>query len=312
MWQGITMDKIKSTDLGSLFDALIKRGYHIIGPTVENGAIVYDELKSDNDLPIGYTDIQDAGKYRLKRRKDKALFVYVVGPDSWKKVLHKPVLTLWSAKKNGKQFEISTNGKAIEKYAFFGVRACEVSAIEIQDKVFMGDQFQDTHYMETRKKVFIIAVNCTVAGGNCFCTSMNTGPQVKSGFDIALTEVLKGKEHYFVVEAGTDAGQKVLADVSRKEANEKEIKTALNAIKKAEGQMGRTMDTTEIKELLYRNTEHPHWDEVARRCLSCANCTMVCPTCFCTTVEDVTDLTGDSASRIRKWDSCFFNHTFFL
>jgi Fe-S-cluster-containing hydrogenase component 2 len=69
--------------------------------------------------------------------------------------------------------------------------------------------------------------------------------------------------------------------------------------------MGRKIDTVGIKELLYSNYEHPRWDQVAARCLSCANCTMVCPTCFCTTVEDVTDLSGEHAERWRKWDSCF-------
>jgi formate hydrogenlyase subunit 6/NADH:ubiquinone oxidoreductase subunit I len=73
----------------------------------------------------------------------------------------------------------------------------------------------------------------------------------------------------------------------------------------AAAQMGRVMDTSDIKELLYRNYEHPRWDNVAGRCLTCANCTNVCPTCFCTTVEDVTDLTGQQAERRRRWDSCF-------
>ena len=71
--------------------------------------------------------------------------------------------------------------------------------------------------------------------------------------------------------------------------------------------MGRTMDTTGIKELLYRNYEHPRWDNVADRCLTCANCTMVCPTCFCSTVEDTTDLTGDHAERWRLLGLLFHN-----
>jgi sulfhydrogenase subunit beta (sulfur reductase) len=69
--------------------------------------------------------------------------------------------------------------------------------------------------------------------------------------------------------------------------------------------MGRTLDTADIKALLYRNYEHPRWDNAAARCLTCGNCTMVCPTCFCTTVEDVTDLKGEHAERWQKWDSCF-------
>ena len=64
-------------------------------------------------------------------------------------------------------------------------------------------------------------------------------------------------------------------------------------------------DTFELKELLYANAESPIWDAVAERCLSCTNCTAVCPTCFCTSVEDVTDLSGDVAGRERVWDSCF-------
>jgi sulfhydrogenase subunit beta (sulfur reductase) len=69
--------------------------------------------------------------------------------------------------------------------------------------------------------------------------------------------------------------------------------------------MGRQMDTNGLKELLQGNPTHKQWDDVAARCLTCANCTMVCPTCFCTTVEDHTDLTGQTAERVRRWDSCF-------
>ena len=69
--------------------------------------------------------------------------------------------------------------------------------------------------------------------------------------------------------------------------------------------MGRELDIDDIKGLLYRNYDHPRWDEVAERCLTCGNCTMVCPTCFCTTVEDVTDLDGDHVERHQQWDSCF-------
>jgi Fe-S-cluster-containing hydrogenase component 2 len=71
------------------------------------------------------------------------------------------------------------------------------------------------------------------------------------------------------------------------------------------GQVTKHLDTVDIKDLLYRNLEHPRWDEVAARCLSCANCTMVCPTCFCTTVEDTSDLAGRETTHQRRWDSCF-------
>ena len=299
------MYKIKPDDLNTLFKTLKKSGYQTIGPTVRDSAIVYDEINSTEALPIGYTDTQDGGKYRIKKGKEKTYFGFNVGPQSWKKYLHPPVLNLWTAKQNDKGFSIETTKDDIPQYAFIGVRSCELNAILIQDKVFMDSDYVDTHYKARRKKDFIVAVNCVQAGGTCFCVSMNTGPKVESDFDIALTEVLQSNQHYFIAESGSEKGEKILSQVPHETATEKQKDTANSAIKKAENQMGRSMDTTNIQEQLQGNLEHSHWDEIAQRCLTCANCTMVCPTCFCNTVEDITDLTGASATRIRKWDSCF-------
>jgi ferredoxin len=100
-------------------------------------------------------------------------------------------------------------------------------------------------------------------------------------------------------------GASVLKDIACSPATPADIETSDQIVAKTATQMGRSLDISGIKELLYRNTEHPQWDRVAARCLTCANCTMVCPTCFCTTVEDTTDLTGNQAERWRSWDSCF-------
>jgi formate hydrogenlyase subunit 6/NADH:ubiquinone oxidoreductase subunit I len=108
-----------------------------------------------------------------------------------------------------------------------------------------------------------------------------------------------------LVEAGSEPGAQVLAAVPHRPAKPEEEEAAGRVVARTAGQMGRAMDTSDIKDLLYRNYEHPRWDAVAARCLTCANCTMVCPTCFCSTVEDVTDLKGEHAERWRKWDSCF-------
>jgi formate hydrogenlyase subunit 6/NADH:ubiquinone oxidoreductase subunit I len=193
--------------------------------------------------------------------------------------------------------------------AFFGVRACELHAMAIQDKVFHNDSFTDTFYQARRESVFLVAVNCAQAGGTCFCVSMQTGPQATGGFDLALTEVLpevpNAERHFFVVEIGTERGAEVMSAVPQQPTQAAEQQAAAQRVAEAAAQMGRTMETEGIKELLYRNLDHPRWDEVASRCLTCANCTMVCPTCFCTTVEDVTDLTGAHAERWRRWDSCF-------
>jgi sulfhydrogenase subunit beta (sulfur reductase) len=303
---------LEGDQLQALFDVLTQRGYKMLGPTLRDGAIVYDELATAADLPAGWTDRQDGGTYRLERRKDQALFGYNVGPQSWKRFLHPPELRLWQAQRTGGTFQIQEeDGGEIPRMAFLGMRACELNAIAIQDKVFLSGNWADPAYRSRRERTFIVAVNCGQAGGTCFCVSMNTGPKATSGFDLALTEVLEDGAHYFVVEAGTETGRDVLAEVFQRAqpacrmASEGEKAKAENIVARTAEHMGRSLDTDGIKELLYRNYEHSRWDQVATRCLTCANCTMVCPTCFCSTVEDVTDLKGEHAERWRKWDSCF-------
>ncbi len=297
--------RLEREQLQRMFDVLAGKGYRILGPTVRDGAIVYDELTASSDLPTGWTDEQDGGTYRLKKRADEAVFGFAVGPHSWKTYLHPPALRLWQLTREGDGFQAVREEAEPPKYAFIGVRACELHAIRAQDRVFLDGRYVDPAYKTRRDGCFIVAVNCGQAGGTCFCVSMKTGPKATSGFDLALTEVLEGEQHYFVVEVGTSHGADVLREIQHREARAEEEATAERILRETAGQMGRHLDTAGIKELLYRNYEHPRWDDVASRCLTCANCTMVCPTCFCTTVEDVTDLSGDTAERWRKWDSCF-------
>uniref|UniRef100_UPI003562E767 4Fe-4S dicluster domain-containing protein n=1 Tax=Paraconexibacter sp. TaxID=2949640 RepID=UPI003562E767 len=163
----------------------------------------------------------------------------------------------------------------------------------------------DTDYAARRRSLFVLAVNCGQAGGTCFCVSMRTGPKATEGFDLALTELCDGEHHRFVVEVGSAEGAAVMAEVPHDTAGDTDLAAAAAAVERAAGQMGRTMDADAVPALLAANLEHPRWEEVADRCLACGNCTAVCPTCFCTTVEDVTDLSGHDAERTRTWDSCF-------
>jgi ferredoxin len=293
------------TALPSLLEGLRLRGYTIVGPTVRGQAIVYDEIAAVSDLPIGMTDMQEAGTYRLQRRHDEALFGYTVGPHSWKRFLHPPQLRLWSASRDGTSFHVEQAVEDAPKYAFLGVRACELAAIAVQDRVFIGGTYVDPHYAVRRERACLIAVNCGQAGATCFCTSMGTGPRATAGYDLCLTEVLDGERHYFVAEPGTELGRELLAGMPCRSATEAELDAACRVSETAVAQMGRTLDTHGIAELLIANSEHPRWDDVANRCLTCGNCTAVCPTCFCTTVEDTTDMSGEHAERWRRWDSCF-------
>jgi len=295
------------------FDCLLAElealGYELVGPTVADGAIVYERIASQDELPIGWADEQEGGYYRLKRRDDEARFGYVVGPHSWKKFLFPPEERLWRASRDsagGFGFEIPDEEPP--RLALLGVRSCELHAIAIQDAVFLGGGFVDDRYRARREQIFVVAVNCTTAASTCFCTSMNTGPRVEAGpqsaFDLALTEVVDGAAHYFVVESGSERGRALSEKLPAREADGAQLDAAEAARAGALVQQ-RRMPDVDLPQLLMSEYEHARWDDVAARCLACANCTLVCPTCFCSTVEDVTDLEGDHAERWRKWDSCF-------
>ncbi|MGO9359531.1 MAG: 4Fe-4S dicluster domain-containing protein [Xanthobacteraceae bacterium] len=291
--------------LQELIEALAASNYRVLGPTVRDGAIVYDEIENVGDLPAGWTDRQQAGRYHLERREDDALFGYAVGPQSWKRFLHPPIETLWTARRGDDGLTIAAGSPETRKFAFIGVRACELHAIAIQDRVFLDGPYRDAAYGMRRQDAFIVAVNCADAGGTCFCVSMGTGPQADAGFDLALTELIDAARHEFLVEVGTDAGRDLLARLPHRSASGADLLAAEAVVARTRSAMGRELETNGLKELLQANLIHPRWDDVAERCLACGNCTSVCPTCFCTTVEDHSDLTGTSAERIRKWDSCF-------
>ncbi len=296
---------LDSDSLETLLEVLRARGHRLVGPTLRDGAIVYDDIASLADLPEGWTDEQDGGHYRLARRDDDALFGYAVGPQSWKRFLHPPRLTLWRARHAGGRTEIAAEPPPADRFAFIGVRACELRAMAIQDRVLAAGDHPDPHYTATRANAFILAVNCSQAGGTCFCVSMDAGPKAETGFDLSLTEILDGYGRRYLVETGSDAGRAVLAAVPQRRAEDADRRAAASILARTAESMGRRMPQAGLRDLLMANLEHPRWDEVAERCLGCANCTMVCPTCFCTSTEDASDLAGTETSRSRRWDSCF-------
>lgn len=296
---------LDAADLGRLITALQNRGYEVIGPQVRDGAIVYDTVERAEDLPAGWVDEQAPGRYRAKRNGSKAIFGYVSGVQSWKRFLHPPDTRLVQVQREGKELKIISGEPAPAKYALFGVRACELAAIRIQDRVLLEDRYRDPVYAARRQGAFIVAAQCTQAAENCFCTSMNTGPKAGSGFDLALTELIDDEGHRFVAEAGSELGAEVLSELKPHKALAKMVKQAEAAVEAAAKAITKRVDTAGLKELLYQNFEHPEWDNVAKRCLNCGNCTLACPTCFCITVEDGSDVTLTRAERWRRWDSCF-------
>jgi ferredoxin len=297
---------IQPEALETIVEVLRRRDWRVVAPKQSNGAIVLAEIASAAELPKGIKDIQGPGSYRLESRGDDARFGYAVGPNSWKQELLAPSVRLLQIERlNGNGgFKATKEAPVTKRTAFFGVRPCEVEAIQIQDRVLIGGPFADEDYLARRKASFVIAVNCGEPAGNCFCNSMGTGPAAKSGYDLVLTEILDGG-HRFLVETGTDEGAELLAELPQRSAEEVDVQAAARVITVASERMGDTFQPADVHELLLANLESTRYDEVAERCLSCTNCTLACPTCFCTTIDDANGLTGETTDRTRRWDSCF-------
>ncbi len=280
------------------------RGYTVVGPTRSAGAIVLAELESGADLPAGWGVETGPGTYRLRRRGDRAAFGHSAGPQAWKRYLHPPREPLWSADRSGDDVTFTEPDAATPKYAFLGVRPCDLRAIAVHDRVLGAS----ATYAKRRRETLIIAVNCTEPSATCFCVSAGGGPGARDGFDLVLTELidLDGDEApRYVVDSGSQAGSAVLADLPQRPAEASLVSRAEQAVSGAVGQMGRALPEVDLRQMLASSHDAARWDDVASRCLTCGNCTMACPTCFCTSVTDTTDLTGDHAERWQHWASCF-------
>ncbi|MFE6690967.1 4Fe-4S dicluster domain-containing protein [Streptomyces sp. NPDC057743] len=293
--------------MAALIRVLVARGRTVIGPTLRDGAIVLDELTDGDQLPYGWGVELEAGHYRVRPRADRAAFAHSAGPQSWKTYLHPPRERQWSADRGPDgAWAVTEDDTPPPSYAFLGVRPCDLRAIAVQDRVLAGGPHTDNRYRARRERVFLVAVECTEPGATCFCTSMGTGPAVDGGYDLALTEVIEeGGGHRFWARAGSEAGAAVLTELPQLPSDPSLATAARERVEAAAGRMGRTMPEVDLQVLMRETLDADRWNDVAARCLTCGNCTMACPTCFCTSAEDVTDLTGDHAERWRRWESCF-------
>jgi sulfhydrogenase subunit beta (sulfur reductase) len=288
-------------DLQILLDLLHDDGRRVIGPTVSDGAIVFDEITSIDDLPRGIGDEQAPGRYRLRRRNDERLFGFVVGPTAWKRWTFPALLPLTRATRDGHKVSFTPEPPDTSPVAFLGARACDIAALGIHDTVFTGTAFVDPDYAARRARVFIVAVQCTTAASTCFCTSMDTGPEVNGGHDILLTELDAG----FLIEAGSAAGRALLEKLPLRAASATEQYGAAATVAAVRARIGDPVPAAGLHDRLLAQLDHPRWAQVAERCITCGNCTLACPTCFCTTLSQTTDLTGSEAVMSRSWDSCF-------
>jgi ferredoxin len=280
---------VDRSGVDALIEALAADGYVVVGPTERDGAIVLAELRCGAQLPDGIGVDTAPGHYRTVPRADGATFAHSAGPQSWKQFLHPPRQDLWS---HADGHYVPATEPAT-RWAFLGVRGCDLAAIATLSAV-----------LSLHTDVFVVAVGCTEPGALCFCASAGTGPAPGGGYDVALTELVDATGHWFLAEAGSDRGSDLLGRVPNRPATEGQVRQARDAVATAEANMGRSLPEVDVRELLRDNPDSPRWADVAQRCVACGNCTLVCPTCFCTTTEDVTDLDG-AASRSQRWASCF-------
>ncbi len=289
--------------LDAVIRSLQSRGYRTVGPTVRDRAISLAEISGVADLPQGWHDSQSPGSYRLTPGADLEIFGWAVGADSVKRQLLPPREVVWRA---GAQDLVPHEEPAagLAPLALVGVRPCEVAALGILDRVLGGGRVTDPRYASRREGLFICTVECGSPASTCFCTSMGTGPGAESGFDLAMTEIVEEDDPRYLVRVGSDRGAAVLDEVESQPATLRDEAARQEVLARARTRMGHGVVTEGLPELLERNLENPRWDQVASRCLSCGNCTQVCPTCFCVSVEDITDLAG-TVERRRRWASCF-------
>lgn len=288
-------------DLQRLLDVLSAKGYRLVGPMVHDGAVVWDTIQRVSDLPIGWRDHQEPGRYRLEQTGSQEIFGVVHGPQSLKPFAFTPREPLVQIERSKDGFTTRSTLPSSEKVAIIGARACDLAGLGIQDQIFLQGEYQDPYYATRREGLFIIAVNCTRSLPTCFCVSMDTGPCAKNGFDLVLTEV----DDQLLIEAGSEAGSALLSALSLSPASQELTRDRAVRVDACAQSQVRRLDRTRLPQALHEAHEHQRWDDVAGRCLACGNCTMVCPTCFCHKVEETPDLTRQNSEHARLWDSCF-------
>jgi len=288
--------------LQQLLDALHHAGYQVHGPRASDGAISYAPLEGVETLPQGIEDHHAPGSYRLQQNGSNHFFDWVSTPQGIKPLLFKPRETLWRAERDerGAVRFLDPQNRA-EKIAIIGVRNCDLAALKLQDQHFLSvEHTPDPFYAERRRSLFMVAINCTRAAATCFCDSSGDGPKCHDGFDIAMTELDSG----FVLASSSTAGEHIIKLLALDDATDEQRHEALQREDGAREQM-RTVPSNDLRDPLLAALDHPQWDTIAGRCLSCGNCTAVCPSCFCYSEHAEPTLDGTISEQLREWDSCF-------
>jgi len=301
----MTQKFLSYKNLQRLFDTLLDQGFDLNGPAVKNNSIQYVPINLTEQLPWGVQDKQDLSIHELKVVDDSKCFQWSNGASSAKSHLFKQDVTLWKVLKDEdtQKLEFVQEKIKAKPVALFGLKSCDLEAIKIQDKTLLHGKFVDDIYQNYRKNLFAIGVNCVYASSNCFCKSLNTGPEIKTDVaELILTEIKDG----FLVEYISERAKGILAvdewvDVSPGMVSE------AKTLKNQANDQHKSIPLAEIRSAnMHRGSKDADlWNSFMGDCTSCGTCTQVCPTCFCHKTEELPSFDEDESEHIRMWDSCF-------
>jgi sulfhydrogenase subunit beta (sulfur reductase) len=274
------MDKIlQKKDLGKFVENL-KKDHEVIGPKRKAEGYIFDYIDDSGELALDYTTT-------------------MLPP---KKIFFPPREPLYSYEKVGEEVVIKDlSEKWKKKRILFGVHSCDINALLILDGVF-GGKLKDQLYLNRRRNTLIIGMNCRSPGENCFCDAMTTGPTIKKGYDLLLTDI--GDKYY--VQVGSKAGEKLLSRDLFRTATKADRKKMEAEVIRVKNKLQSDFGIDKLGEKMKGKFWSKLWEAQTKKCVLCGACNFVCPTCYCFDVVDETDLAGKKGQRVRVWDTCHF------
>ena len=194
--------------------------------------------------------------------------------------------------------------KEIKPFAVFGLKDCDLRSIEILDKVFIEEEFEDPFYVSRREKMFIISSDCSDPAQSCFCNVLDGRPFAQSGFDLNVSQVKDG----FIIEVGSQKGKDFIEEYPNLFTKAGEDLLAERDKNRARTQKQLEQNNTDLKfdlpvnEIVENSRDSDVYDQEAKTCVECQACTRVCPTCHCFYLYDTKQ--KDYFAKMKMWDSC--------
>lgn len=200
----------------------------------------------------------------------------------------------------GNQGPTVSEQKIERERILLGARPCDIEAIAIIEKVFVGEDYTDVYFLDKRKKTTIITLSCNHPLTTCFCSSTGGSPFRREGSDLFLTDLGES----YLVELLTEKGKTFSKNRFFRKAGSREIDVAKELEEKAFKKVNGSIPVEGIEQQLNLMVESPFWDRIHEKCIGCGVCTFLCPTCHCFDIADeAANLKGE---RVRNWDSCLF------